>query len=39
MTVDTAPKANWFSRLAHPGQFLGWSRHIVVPLAVVVALL
>lgn len=39
MTVDTAPKANWFSRLAHPGQFLGWSRHIIVPLAAIVALL
>jgi heme exporter protein C len=39
MTVDTAPKTNWFSRLAHPGQFLGWSRHVIAPLAVAVVLL
>lgn len=34
MTVDTAPKANWFSRLAHPGQFLRWSSYFVWPLAI-----
>jgi heme exporter protein C len=40
MSVDTAAKKpNWFSRLAHPGQFLAWSRPIVLPLAVVTALL
>jgi heme exporter protein C len=27
-------KPNWFSRLAHPGAFLRWSRPLVVPLAV-----
>lgn len=34
MTVDTAPKANWFSRLAHPGQFLRWSAYLIWPLAI-----
>ena len=34
MTVDTAPKANWFSRLAHPGQFLRWSGYLIWPLAI-----
>lgn len=34
MSLDTAPKANWFSRLAHPGQFLNWSRYLLVPLAI-----
>jgi heme exporter protein C len=32
MSIDAAPKANWFSRLAHPGQFLVWSRFLVLPL-------
>ena len=36
MSVDATPKANWFSRLAHPGQFLVWSGYLVVPLAVAV---
>jgi heme exporter protein C len=39
MSVDTAPKANWFSRLAHPGQFLSWSRPVLLPLSIIVALL
>ncbi|HEY9009724.1 MAG TPA: heme ABC transporter permease CcmC [Devosia sp.] len=34
MTVDSAPKANWFSRLAHPGQFLRWSSYLIWPLAI-----
>jgi heme exporter protein C len=34
MTVDTAPKPNWFSRLAHPGQFLIWTRPLLLPLAI-----
>lgn len=33
MSEQTLPKANWFSRLAHPGQFLVWSRPLVWPLA------
>jgi heme exporter protein C len=36
MSLDVAPKANWFSRLAHPGQFLTWSRYLLAPLAVAV---
>ncbi|MEQ1771367.1 MAG: heme ABC transporter permease CcmC [Devosia sp.] len=41
MSTDSAtraPKQNWFSRLAHPGAFMGWSRHLVAPLAIVTAL-
>ncbi|HEY8595898.1 MAG TPA: heme ABC transporter permease [Devosiaceae bacterium] len=38
MTDETA-RMGWFSRLAHPGQFLQWSRHWVAPLAVVTAIL
>ncbi|HEV7717845.1 MAG TPA: heme ABC transporter permease [Arsenicitalea sp.] len=40
MTVETAaPKQNWFSRLAHPGQFLGWSKGFIIPLAAITTLL
>jgi len=39
MAVDsTVSKPNWFSRLAHPGNFMGWSKPVLVPLAVVTAL-
>ncbi|MEQ1900640.1 MAG: heme ABC transporter permease [Devosia sp.] len=39
MSLDSAaPKANWFSRLAHPGNFMGWSRPLIVPVAVLAAL-
>ena len=38
-TELSAPKANWFSRLAHPGQFLSWSRPVILPLTGIVALL
>ncbi len=31
MTANNKPK-NWFSALAHPGIFLGWSRHFIKPL-------
>ena len=35
MTADAPPRSpNWLSRLAHPGEFLRWSGHLVVPLAV-----
>ncbi len=37
MSVTTAKRPNWFSRLAHPGQFLSWSRHLVWPLAILTA--
>jgi heme exporter protein C len=40
MTAATPIKQpNWFSRLAHPGEFLRWSGPLVVPLAVLTALL
>lgn len=40
MSIETvAPKQNWFSRLANPGQFLNWSRPLVAPLAIVTAIL
>jgi heme exporter protein C len=39
VTLDSAaPKPNWFSRLAHPGNFLAWSRPVLWPLGVVTAL-
>ncbi|MDB5506985.1 MAG: heme transporter permease [Devosia sp.] len=36
MSVETAPPStgNWFSRLAHPGQFMVWSGKFVWPLAI-----
>ena len=38
MSVDSLKQPNWFSRLAHPGQFLAWSRYLVLPLAVATAI-
>jgi heme exporter protein C len=38
MSVDSLKQPNWFSRLAHPGQFLAWSRYLVWPLAVATVL-
>jgi heme exporter protein C len=35
MTLDvTLKKPNWFSRLANPGRFLGWSRFVLWPLGI-----
>jgi heme exporter protein C len=34
MSVTAAKQPNWFARLAHPGQFLAWSRFLVWPLAI-----
>ena len=34
MSVDALKKPNWFSRIAHPGQFLIWSRYLLWPLGV-----
>ncbi len=31
-------KPSWFSRLAHPGTFMAWTRPVVVPLAILTAL-
>lgn len=30
--IASAPKPNWFSRLAHPGNFMAWSRYALWPL-------
>jgi heme exporter protein C len=39
MTLDSAaPRPNWFSRLAHPGTFMAWSKPVLWPLAVATAL-
>ena len=39
MTIDTTPKMNWWNRLAHPGQFVQWTRPLVWPLAAITAVL
>ncbi|WP_116652520.1 heme ABC transporter permease [Pelagibacterium sediminicola] len=36
---DNAPKPGLWTQIAHPGLFLGWSRHLIVPLAVITAAL
>ena len=33
--VEVRSAGNWFSRLAHPGQFSNWSAPLVAPLAVI----
>jgi heme exporter protein C len=38
MSVTAAKQPNWFSRLAHPGYFLDWTRFVVWPLAAVTAI-
>jgi len=38
MSVTAVKQPNWFSRLAHPGQFLSWSRYFVWPLAILTAI-
>ncbi len=37
--TDTSLPANWFSRLAHPGVFLSWSRNWIAPLAALTIIL
>lgn len=39
MSVETAKPMTWFDRLAHPGQFLIWSRPLIWPLATISAVL
>jgi len=38
MSVDALKKPNWFSRIAHPGQFLVWSRYLLWPLGIASAI-
>ncbi len=37
--LASQPKPNWFSRLAHPGSFMAWSKPAIVPLALLTAAL
>ena len=37
MSFTAVKEPNWLSRLAHPGQFLSWTRFVVWPLAAVTA--
>ena len=39
MSIDTAPKQSWWNRVAHPGQFVAWTRPWLWPLALLTALL
>ena len=39
MTIETAPKQSWWNRIAHPGQFVAWSRPLLWPLTIFTALL
>lgn len=38
MSMDTARPMRWFDRIAHPGQFMIWSRYCIWPLAALAAL-
>jgi heme exporter protein C len=37
--IASPPKPNWFSRLAHPGSFMAWSKPAILPLALITAAL
>ncbi len=37
--IDPLKKMNWFDRIAHPGQFLKWSGYLILPLAILSAIL
>lgn len=39
MNVERTPKQSWWTRIAHPGQFVAWSRRLLVPLWIVTAAL
>jgi heme exporter protein C len=39
MSTDTAPKQSWWTRIAHPGQFVAWSRHLLWPLTILTLVL
>ena len=34
MNSSPTKKMNWFDRIAHPGQFLIWSRYLLAPLSI-----
>jgi heme exporter protein C len=37
-SIDTQPRQNWWSRVAHPGQFVAWTKPLLLPLTVLTAL-
>ncbi|UXN74433.1 heme ABC transporter permease [Devosia sp. A8/3-2] len=39
MTIQTTPKQSWWSRIAHPGQFVARTRPLLWPLTILTALL
>ncbi|KKB10832.1 heme transporter HemC [Devosia geojensis] len=39
MSIESAPGENWWTRIAHPGQFVAWSRRLVLPLSIATVLL
>ena len=38
-STETARPMRWYEKLAHPGHFLSWSRHVIWPLAGVTVLI
>ncbi|GLQ54468.1 heme ABC transporter permease [Devosia nitrariae] len=39
MNVENTSKQSWWTRIAHPGQFVAWSRRLLVPLWIATAAL
>ncbi len=39
MSTDTTQEPSWWSRIAHPGQFVAWTAPLLWPLAILTALL
>ena len=39
MSIETAPKLNWWNRIANPGQFVIWTKPLLWPLVIVTAVL
>ena len=39
MSIDSAPKQNWWNRISHPGQFVVWTRPLLWPLTILTGLL
>ena len=38
-STETARPMRWYEKLAHPGQFLIWSRHVIWPLVIITVLM
>ena len=39
MSIDSAPKQSWWNRIAHPGQFVTWTKPLLWPLTILTAVL